>query len=173
MKKQEITAEIEQLHVFENNSVNEPYLKVTVRLRSRLQHLWPGKISLNIDYSAPIEFDVDKARNGFFEKLMDTLNKAEKHIFVSNAVVVKEHKRIQEVLSTPINQIECSLKIQKILTSTGRENLADIVSSDIVDLLRTRNIGKQYFTIIESIVYKKGLHFGFPVENYGFKKQDY
>ena len=73
---------------------------------------------------------------------------------------------IRKILKTPLSDLDLSVRAYNCLKAADIRTLADLVSFDIVDLLKFRNFGKKSLSELEELVRDKGLTFGMDASKY-------
>jgi DNA-directed RNA polymerase subunit alpha len=81
--------------------------------------------------------------------------------------VVDEHVlHMRKMLSTPLEDLDLSVRAYNCLKAAKINNLADLVTYDTNELLKFRNFGKKSLVEIEQLINEKGLHFGMDISKY-------
>ncbi len=77
-----------------------------------------------------------------------------------------EVARIREILKTPLDHLELSVRSHNVLLSGDIHTLGDLVRCDIPELLKFRNFGRKSLSELTEIVEEYGLTFGMDVDKY-------
>jgi DNA-directed RNA polymerase subunit alpha len=77
-----------------------------------------------------------------------------------------EKKRIKQILETPVDELELSVRAHNCLKRAEIGRLADLVSLKEAELLKFRNFGKKSLTELRELVANNGLEFGMNVDQY-------
>lgn len=77
-----------------------------------------------------------------------------------------EIAKIREILKTPIDDLELSVRSHNVLLSGDILTLGDLVRYDIPKLLKFRNFGRKSLSELTEIVEEYGLTFGMDVDKY-------
>ncbi len=77
-----------------------------------------------------------------------------------------EIARIREILKTPVDELELSVRSHNVLRSGNVTTLGDLVRIEISDLLKFRNFGRKSLSELTEIAEKYGLTFGMDVDKY-------
>ncbi|MDH7516464.1 MAG: DNA-directed RNA polymerase subunit alpha [Bacteroidota bacterium] len=77
-----------------------------------------------------------------------------------------EIERIRNILLTPIDQLELSVRSHNCLKAANIKTLADLVRRDEAEMLKFRNFGRKSLSELHQIVEDHGLTFGMDVEKY-------
>ncbi|MBU1299558.1 MAG: DNA-directed RNA polymerase subunit alpha [Bacteroidetes bacterium] len=77
-----------------------------------------------------------------------------------------EIARIREILKTPVDELELSVRSHNVLRSGNISTLGDLVRIEISDLLKFRNFGRKSLSELTEIAEKFGLTFGMDVDKY-------
>jgi DNA-directed RNA polymerase subunit alpha len=73
---------------------------------------------------------------------------------------------IRKILKTPLSDLDLSVRAYNCLKAADIKSLSELVSFDIVDLLKFRNFGKKSLSELEELVRDKGLTFGMDVAKF-------
>lgn len=80
---------------------------------------------------------------------------------------VDEHVlHMRKVLSTPLEDMDLSVRAYNCLKAAKINTLAELVTYDTNELLKFRNFGKKSLVEIEQLINEKGLHFGMDISKY-------
>lgn len=85
---------------------------------------------------------------------------------VEEEIKVAEKTRIRNILLTPIDDLELSVRAFNCLKSANIKNIAELVQLQENELLKFRNFGKKSLTELGELVQLHGLSFGMPIEQY-------
>lgn len=77
-----------------------------------------------------------------------------------------EIARIREILKTPIEDLELSVRSHNVLRSGNIQTLGDLVKLDIDQLMKFKNFGRKSLSELTEIVEEYGLTFGMDVDKY-------
>jgi DNA-directed RNA polymerase subunit alpha len=77
-----------------------------------------------------------------------------------------EGERIRQVLLTPVDTLQLTVRSQNCLRAANIKNIADLVRKDERDLLTFRNFGRKSLDELGRIVDSLGLTFGMDVDRY-------
>ncbi len=77
-----------------------------------------------------------------------------------------EVARIRDILKTPVDDLELSVRSHNVLRSGDIHTLGDLVRCDIPELLKFRNFGRKSLSELTEIVEEYGLTFGMDVDKY-------
>lgn len=77
-----------------------------------------------------------------------------------------EIARIREILKTPVDDLELSVRSHNVLLSGDIHTLGDLVRCNIPELLKFRNFGRKSLSELTEIVEEYGLTFGMDVDKY-------
>lgn len=77
-----------------------------------------------------------------------------------------EIAKIRDILKTPIDDLELSVRSHNVLLSGDIHTLGDLVRCDIPELLKFRNFGRKSLSELTEIVEEYGLTFGMDVDKY-------
>lgn len=80
--------------------------------------------------------------------------------------VDENYLHVRKILKTPLSDLDLSVRAYNCLKAADIKSLADLVSYDIVDLLKFRNFGKKSLSELEELVRDKGLTFGIDISKY-------
>ena len=101
-----------------------------------------------------IDFDAQ------IEKQEEELKKAEEDN------VQSEFKKMRQILLTPVEELELSVRAHNCLKGANIKNVYELVRLEHSDLLKFRNFGKKSLTELSEVVHSLGLDFGMDVEKY-------
>jgi len=73
---------------------------------------------------------------------------------------------VRKILKTPLSDLDLSVRAYNCLKAADIKSLSELVSFDIVDLLKFRNFGKKSLSELEELVRDKGLTFGMDVAKF-------
>ncbi len=73
---------------------------------------------------------------------------------------------VRKILKTPLSDLDLSVRAYNCLKAAVIKSLSELVSFDIVDLLKFRNFGKKSLSELEELVRDKGLTFGMDVAKF-------
>ncbi|MCX7879355.1 MAG: DNA-directed RNA polymerase subunit alpha [Ignavibacteria bacterium] len=77
-----------------------------------------------------------------------------------------ENQKLRKILSTPIEELEISVRAYNCLKSNNIKTFGQIVSLTEQELLKLKNFGKKSLKELEEIVHQYGLEFGMNVDKY-------
>lgn len=77
-----------------------------------------------------------------------------------------EVERIRKVLTTPVEELELSVRSHNCLRAANIKTIADLVSRDESELLKFRNFGRKSLAELSEIIEAEKLHFGMDVSRY-------
>jgi DNA-directed RNA polymerase subunit alpha len=73
---------------------------------------------------------------------------------------------VRKILKTPLSDLDLSVRAYNCLKAADIKSLSELVSFDIVYLLKFRNFGKKSLSELEELVRDKGLTFGMDVAKF-------
>jgi DNA-directed RNA polymerase subunit alpha len=73
---------------------------------------------------------------------------------------------VRKILKTPLSDLDLSVRAYNCLKAADIKSLSELVSFDIVDLLKFRNFGKKSLSELEELVRDKVLTFGMDVAKF-------
>ncbi len=77
-----------------------------------------------------------------------------------------EAARLRKVLTTPVEELELSVRSHNCLRAANIKTIADLVRRDEGELLKFRNFGRKSLAELSEIVEREGLKFGMDVSRY-------
>lgn len=77
-----------------------------------------------------------------------------------------EFARIRKVLTTPVDELELSVRSHNCLRAANIKTIADLVKRDEAELLKFRNFGRKSLAELAEIIEAERLHFGMNVSKY-------
>ena len=77
-----------------------------------------------------------------------------------------EFDRIKKILTTPVDDLELSVRSHNCLKAANIKTIGDLVHRDEQEMLRFRNFGRKSLTELNKILEERGLHFGMNIEKY-------
>jgi DNA-directed RNA polymerase subunit alpha len=77
-----------------------------------------------------------------------------------------EFQRIRKILTTPVDELELSVRSHNCLRAANIKTIADLVRREEAELLKFRNFGRKSLAELSEIVEAEKLHFGMDVEKY-------
>lgn len=77
-----------------------------------------------------------------------------------------ERSRIKNILLTPVEELELSVRAHNCLKAASIKTLAELVKLSENELLKFRNFGKKSFNELAEVVQNYGLEFGMNVDHY-------
>ncbi len=83
-----------------------------------------------------------------------------------SAEELSELTRIKKILTTPIDEIELSVRSRNCLQAAQIKTIGELVRRDESELLNVRNFGRKSLGELSGIVQDLGLHFGMDVDKY-------
>lgn len=78
----------------------------------------------------------------------------------------EETLHMRKMLSTPLEDLDLSVRAYNCLKAAKIESLAQLVQFDTGELLKFRNFGKKSLMEIEQVINEKGLHFGMDLTKF-------
>lgn len=85
---------------------------------------------------------------------------------VEEEVKAAERNRLRKILSTPVDELELSVRAHNCLKAANINTLADLVSLHESELLKFRNFGRKSLVELGEVVLQFGLEFGMSVDQY-------
>lgn len=82
-----------------------------------------------------------------------------------------ERTKLRKILTTPVDELELSVRAHNCLKAANIKSLAELVSLAEHELLKFRNFGKKSLAELTEVVHHFGLDFGMNVEK--FLKEDH
>ena len=83
-----------------------------------------------------------------------------------NEVKEAEKNKLKKILTTPVDELELSVRAHNCLKAANIRNLAELVSLQEHELLKFRNFGKKSLAELSEVVQHFGLEFGMNVDKY-------
>lgn len=77
-----------------------------------------------------------------------------------------ERNRLRKILSTPVDELELSVRAHNCLKAANIKTLAELVSLPEGELLKFRNFGRKSLAELAEVVQNFGLEFGMSVDQY-------
>lgn len=77
-----------------------------------------------------------------------------------------EFVRIRQILQTPVEELELSVRAQNCLRAANIKTIADLVRYREQELLRFRNFGRKSLAEVAEVIQNFGLAFGMDVDKY-------
>jgi len=77
-----------------------------------------------------------------------------------------ERNKLRKILTTPVDELELSVRAHNCLKAANIRNLAELVSLQEPELLKFRNFGKKSLAELSEVVHHYGLEFGMNVDKY-------
>jgi DNA-directed RNA polymerase subunit alpha len=87
-------------------------------------------------------------------------------VLVEDEEKILERSRIRNILFTPLDQLELSVRTTNCLKQANIKTIAELVQIPEDELLKFRNFGNKSLTELETIVQLHSLSFGMNVEQY-------
>ena len=81
-------------------------------------------------------------------------------------VVDEELLHMRKLLKTSLNDLDLSVRAFNCLKAADIRTLGDLVSVEILDMMKFRNFGKKSLTELEELIDNKGLNFGMDLDKY-------
>lgn len=115
-----------------------------------------------IHYSAKILNEHIK----FFMSFEDFVEEEQHHEIVEEEVKVAEKTRLRKILTTPVDELELSVRAHNCLKAANISQLWQLVTLQESELLKFRNFGRKSLAELNQIVELHGLEFGMNVDQY-------
>lgn len=80
--------------------------------------------------------------------------------------VDEEVKRIRELLSQPVDELDLSVRSHNCLKAASIKNIGDLVRREESEMLKFRNFGRKSLQELIEVLEERGLHFGMDVDQY-------
>ena len=77
-----------------------------------------------------------------------------------------ERNRLRQILLTPVDELELSVRAHNCLKAANIKNLAELVQLQEPELLKFRNFGRKSLSELNEVVHQYGLEFGMSVEKF-------
>lgn len=77
-----------------------------------------------------------------------------------------EFQRVRKILTTPVDELELSVRSHNCLRAANIKTIADLVRREESELLKFRNFGRKSLAELAEIIEAEKLHFGMDVEKY-------
>ncbi|NWF49405.1 MAG: DNA-directed RNA polymerase subunit alpha [Ignavibacteriaceae bacterium] len=77
-----------------------------------------------------------------------------------------EFERMRKILTTPVDELELSVRSHNCLKAANIRTIADLVKRDEQEMLKFRNFGRKSLAELNEIVESFGLEFGMDVDKY-------
>lgn len=78
----------------------------------------------------------------------------------------EEFEKIKNILLTPVDELDLSVRSQNCLRSANIKNIADLVGKQESEMLHYRNFGRKSLAELGDLIESYGLTFGMDVEKY-------
>ncbi len=85
---------------------------------------------------------------------------------IEDQVKSVERERLRKILTTPVEELELSVRAYNCLKTANIKNLSELVSLQESELLKFRNFGRKSLAELAEVVANYGLEFGMNVEHY-------
>ena len=85
---------------------------------------------------------------------------------VEEEVKDEEFEKIRNILLTPVDELDLSVRSQNCLRSANIKNIADLVGKQESEMLHYRNFGRKSLAELGDLIKSYGLTFGMDVEKY-------
>lgn len=85
---------------------------------------------------------------------------------VEEEVKIAEKNRVRKILTTPVDELELSVRAHNCLKAANIRSLAELVALQESELLKFRNFGRKSLQELHELVIQHGLEFGMNVEQY-------
>ena len=85
---------------------------------------------------------------------------------VEEQEVDEEVKRIRELLSQPVDELDLSVRSHNCLKAASIKTIGDLVRREESEMLKFRNFGRKSLQELVEVLDERGLHFGMDVEEY-------
>ncbi len=85
---------------------------------------------------------------------------------VEEEVKDEEFEKIRNILLTPVDELDLSVRSQNCLRSANIKNIADLVGKQESEMLHYRNFGRKSLAELGDLIESYGLTFGMDVEKY-------
>ncbi len=90
---------------------------------------------------------------------------------VEEQEVDEEVKRIRELLSQPVDELDLSVRSHNCLKAASIKTIGDLVRREEDEMLKFRNFGRKSLQELVEVLEERGLHFGMDVEEYVEEKK--
>jgi len=77
-----------------------------------------------------------------------------------------EFARVRKILTTPVDELELSVRSHNCLRAANIKTIADLVRREEAELLKFRNFGRKSLAELSEIIEANKLHFGMDVSKY-------
>jgi len=77
-----------------------------------------------------------------------------------------EFQRLRKILTTPVDELELSVRSHNCLRAANIKTIADLVRREESELLKFRNFGRKSLAELAEIIEAEKLHFGMEVDKY-------
>lgn len=88
-------------------------------------------------------------------------------------VVDEETLQLRKVLSTPLEDLELSVRAFNCLKAAKINSLSELVNYTQEELMKFRNFGQKSLSEIEQVLNERGLHFGMDISRLKAKSKDF
>lgn len=102
----------------------------------------------------------------FFINFEEFEEEQQQQEMVEEEVKVAERNRLRKILTTPVEELELSVRAHNCLKAANIKTLAELVSLHESELLKFRNFGRKSLAELGEVVTNFGLEFGMNVEHY-------
>jgi DNA-directed RNA polymerase subunit alpha len=102
----------------------------------------------------------------FFVNFDDIEEEHQQQDLVEEEAKSVERNRLRKILTTPVEELELSVRAHNCLKAANIKNLAELVSLQESELLKFRNFGRKSLAELGDVVTNFGLEFGMSVEQY-------
>ena len=77
-----------------------------------------------------------------------------------------EFNRVRRILTTPVDELELSVRSHNCLKAANIHTISDLVSRQESEMLKFRNFGRKSLQELAQVLEERGLHFGMDVDKY-------
>jgi len=95
------------------------------------------------------------------ENIALDIKKEEKEVIVDEETML-----VRKVLSTPLEDLELSVRAFNCLKAAKINSLSELVQYTQEELMKFRNFGQKSLSEIEQVLHERGLHFGMDINKY-------
>jgi DNA-directed RNA polymerase subunit alpha len=102
----------------------------------------------------------------FFINFDELEEEQQQQELVEEEVQAAERNRLRRILTTPVEELELSVRAHNCLKAANIKTLSELVSLQESELLKFRNFGRKSLAELGEVVTNYGLEFGMNVEHY-------
>ncbi|MCX6152960.1 MAG: DNA-directed RNA polymerase subunit alpha [Candidatus Kapabacteria bacterium] len=102
----------------------------------------------------------------FFTSFEDQIEEEKRMVVAEEEVKVAEKTRIKKILTTPVDELELSVRAHNCLKAANITHLWQLVILEESELLKFRNFGRKSLAELIQVVQDHSLEFGMNVEHY-------